>query len=94
MLPNSIENQALGQGVEIAKVIGREHLALDNREVDLDLIEPVGVNRSMRKSQVTIAVSKTLDGLDTAVGRAIVDDPENPTGVLAVRLGLGVHENP
>ncbi len=33
--------RALDQGVEIGKVIGRMHLALDNRE-DLDLIEPTG----------------------------------------------------
>jgi hypothetical protein len=44
--------EALGEGIEIGKVIGREHLALDNREVDLDLIEPIGVNRSMHESQI------------------------------------------
>ena len=49
--------EALCEGVEISKVIGREHLALDNREVDLDLIKPTSVNRSMHESQVTIMVS-------------------------------------
>ena len=36
--------EPLGEGIEIGKVIGRKHLALDNREVDLDLIEPPGVH--------------------------------------------------
>jgi hypothetical protein len=31
--------EALGQSVEIGKVIGCEHLALNNREVDRDLIK-------------------------------------------------------
>ena len=35
--------EALSQSVEIGKVIGREHLALNNREVDLDLIKPTSV---------------------------------------------------
>ena len=49
--------ETLGEGIEIGKVVGREHLALDNREVDLDLIEPTGVHRHMHEREATIAVS-------------------------------------
>jgi len=59
--------EALGESVEIGKVIGREHLALDNREVDFDLIEPTGVNGGMHKREATIAVSKTPHGFDATV---------------------------
>src|SRR3712207_7970991 len=34
--------QAFGQGVEVGEVVGGQYLALDHREVDLDLIEPGG----------------------------------------------------
>jgi hypothetical protein len=59
--------EALGEGVEIGEVIGREHLALDNREVDLDLIKPTGVNRGMHEREATIAVSKTLHSFGATV---------------------------
>ena len=39
--------EALGKGIEIGKVIGGEHLGLDNREVDLDLVEPAGMDGRM-----------------------------------------------
>ena len=54
--------EALSQSVEIGKVIGREHLALNNREVNLDLIEPAGINGSMHESEATIAIAETLYG--------------------------------
>ena len=37
---------------EVGKVVGREHLALDDREVDLDLVEPTGVDRSVDEDEV------------------------------------------
>ena len=49
--------ETLSQSVEIGKVIGREHLALNNREVNLDLIEPTGVNGNMHESEATIAIA-------------------------------------
>ena len=49
--------KVLGEAVEIGKVIGREYLALDNGEVNLDLIEPTGVNRGMHKGESAIAVA-------------------------------------
>jgi hypothetical protein len=37
--------EAFGDGVEIRKIIGCEDLALDNGEVDFDLVEPTGMDR-------------------------------------------------
>ena len=39
--------QTLGQGIESGEVVGGKHLALDDGKVDLDLVEPTGVNRSV-----------------------------------------------
>ena len=52
--------EALSQSVEIGKVIGREHLVLNNREVNLDLIELTGVNGSMHEREATIAIAQAL----------------------------------
>src|SRR6266542_3695072 len=40
-------HQALFDKHEGTKVVGREDLALDHREVDLDLVKPTGVHRSV-----------------------------------------------
>ena len=39
----------LGQGYEI---IGSKHLSLDDREVNLDLVEPTGMNRHMHQDGI------------------------------------------
>ncbi len=36
--------QSFGHRVEIGEVVGREDFALHNRKVDLDLIQPTGVD--------------------------------------------------
>ena len=59
--------EVLSQSVEIGKVIGRKHFALNNREVNLDLIEPTGVNGSMHESEATIAIAQTLCGSNPTV---------------------------
>ena len=77
--------EALGHSVQISEVIGREHFSLDNREVNFDLVEPTSVNRRMHEGQVRIAVAETLSSLDSSVRRAVVDDPEDATGVVVGR---------
>jgi len=39
--------QALLQVIERAEVVGREDLALNDGEVDLDLVEPTGMDRNV-----------------------------------------------
>lgn len=46
--------EALGEGVEISKIIGRQDFPLDNREIDLDLVEPTGMNGSMYEHQAGV----------------------------------------
>ena len=59
--------EALSWSVEIGKVIGREHLALNNREINLNLIEPTVMNWSMHESEATIAIAQTLCGSNATV---------------------------
>ena len=37
---------------EARKIVGREELALDDGEVDLDLVEPAGVDRGVDEDDV------------------------------------------
>ena len=39
------------EGAEIGEVVGLEHLALDDREVDLALVEPAGVDGGVGDGQ-------------------------------------------
>ena len=51
-------------GGEVGEVVGREHLALHDGEVDLDLVEPGGMGRQMDEDQVGVAAP---GGASTAV---------------------------
>ncbi len=48
--------EALGDSVEVGKIIGRQDLPLDDREVDFDLVEPAGMNRSMHQRQAGVEI--------------------------------------
>ena len=54
--------EAFGDGVEIGKIIGRQDLSLDNREIDFDLVEPAGMNWGVHEHQPRIANAQTLNG--------------------------------
>ena len=47
--------------------------------MDLDLVEPTGVDGTMNNHQVGIFGLQPSGCLGTAMRRAVVDDPENPT---------------
>ena len=53
--------QSLPERVEVVKVVGCQHLALDNREVDLGLVEPAGVHRGVDEDQVLVSTLQALD---------------------------------
>jgi hypothetical protein len=57
----------------------REELALDNLEVDLDLVEPACMNRRMQQNNVGPSGAKAIGGTLAAMRRAVVDDQEHPT---------------
>ena len=49
----------IGQALEVAR--GKQ-LALNDREVDLDLVEPTGVNRRMNQNDVGPSGTKAISG--------------------------------
>src|SRR6266540_3547577 len=81
--------QALFQLCGAREVVGGEHLPLHDGEVDLDLIEPAGVDRAVDRNDGGVGGLQALDTGWTAVGGPIVQDPEHPPRV-AVR-GDGHH---
>ena len=49
--------KALSEGIEVSEVIRCQYLSLHNREVDLDLVEPTGMDWRMHKRQAGIAAA-------------------------------------
>ena len=75
---------------ELAKpgeVVRRENLSLDDGEVDLDLIQPTGMNGSVNENQPGELLLEAGDGSVAAVGAAVIDDPEDAPGVVVRRSG-------
>jgi hypothetical protein len=64
----------VGRALEVAR--GKQ-LALNDREVDLDLVEPTGVNWCMNQNDVGSSGSKAIGGVSTAVAGAIVGNQEH-----------------
>jgi len=74
---------------EVRKVVGREELALDDGEIDLDLVEPAGVDRSVDEDDVGPFGAQPSGGALATVRRTIVGDPEYaPRGA----VGLLAHD--
>jgi len=81
--------QLLLQISERCEVVRREELALDDREVDLDLVEPAGVHGSMDQDDGRPFGLQPTDRALTAMGRAVINDPEHPAGLA---VGLLAHD--
>lgn len=69
--------KAFSEGLQPGEVVGRENLALHDGEVDLDLVKPTGMNRSVHEPQTWEPALQAADGGLTAMSRAIVDNPEH-----------------
>src|SRR5215207_7929548 len=78
--------QALGQNVEVGEVVGAQDLALNYREVDLDLVEPGGVYWEVDEPQIGPGTLKALHRRLPSMRGAIVHHPEDP-----IRRGVGLH---
>lgn len=74
---------------EVVEVVGGEHLALDDGEVDLDLVEPAGVNWGVDDMCVGPLPPEAVDAGLPAVDGGVVQDPEDAPG--AVVGGSGHH---
>ena len=59
------------------KVARGEQLALNDREVDLNLIEPTGVNRRMNQNDAGPSASKAVGSASTTAAGAIVGNQEH-----------------
>ena len=69
------------------KSLGVHDLALDDREVDLGLVEPAGVDWGVDEGQVGPGALEAVDRALAAVGGAVVDDHDHALGVFVGVLG-------
>ena len=77
--------ETLWDFIEGGEIVWRKDLALNDREIDLDLVEPTSVNWCVNDPGVGPLLSKPLDAALPSVNGAIVDDPENAS-CTSVRL--------
>jgi hypothetical protein len=72
--------EAVADLIERGEIVWGKDLSLDDREVDLDLVEPARVNGSMDQDKVRPGGAKAVGSALTAVRGAVVDDPEDTLG--------------
>jgi hypothetical protein len=83
-----IQAQSLLDFLQAGKIVWGQHLSLDDRKIDLYLIEPTGMNGRMNQDRLAVSLPKSSYRCLTAVGGAVVHDPENPT---RRSIGLASH---
>lgn len=71
--------EALFEFGQRSEVVGRENLSLHDREIDFDLVEPTGMDRSVDQDRVGPSGAETIDGFLAAMSGAVVHDPEDAT---------------
>jgi hypothetical protein len=75
--------------VEVGEVVGRDDLALHDGEEHLDLVRPGGVDGCVDHDRVRKPAAQAVDGCLAAMGGAVVDDREDPSGA---GVGLAGHD--
>ena len=60
------------------KIVGGEHLPLEDGKIDFDLVEPAGMDRGVHKDRIWPTGPDTMGCLFTAMSRAVVHNPEDP----------------
>jgi hypothetical protein len=80
--------QALFDRGQRREVVGGKDLALDDGEIDFDLVEPAGMNGTMDRNQARIFRLESGHAARPAMRGAIVHDPEDPAGLV---VGWLVH---
>ena len=78
-------DQPFGKGSEVGKLIGSEHFSLDDGKVDLDLVEPTGMNRQVKQDESGELLLEPMCRSQAAMGGAVINDPENTAGVVIRR---------
>jgi len=85
---NGLEGKnALPEIVKRDRVGRCQHFALQDRKVNLDLIDPTGVDGQVHGDKVAMRRLHTPDRSQAAVGTAVVDHPENTAGGTIGLLG-------
>ena len=64
--------ETVGQHLQGAKVVWCQNLSLDDREVNLDLIEPAGMDGTMNHLEIGVTALQAFYTALTPVGGAIV----------------------
>src|SRR5208282_3487340 len=62
---------------QVLEVVWGEQLTLNDREVDLDLVEPTGMNRRMDQNDVGPSCAQAVGGASATMARAVVGNQEH-----------------
>ena len=81
--------QSLLEIGEAGAVIGSEDLALNNGEVDLNLVEPTGVNRSVDEYSVPPLGAQPVNSFLATMSGAVIHNPKDATSGL---VGFLAHD--
>jgi len=81
-------DQPVANLLKAGEVIGGQDFPLDDREVDLNLVEPTRVNRRVDHHRVGPPTPKSIETGLASMGGPIVHDPEDPAGPT---IGLARH---
>src|SRR5215208_1452146 len=73
-------DEVFGQSVKVGEIVGGQDLALDHREIDLDLVEPGGVSRKVDEPQVEPDAPQALDRGFPPMRRGVIHYPEHTIG--------------
>src|SRR5215210_1058571 len=73
-------DEVFAQKLKVGEVVGGEDLALNHREVDLDLVEPGSMGRKVDEAQLRPRSLKALYRSLSPVRGAVVHDPEHAIG--------------
>jgi hypothetical protein len=72
-------HQIVRQRRERREVVRRQDLALHDREVDFNLVQPAGMARRVDRHERGPAIAQSCVAVGTAVGRAVVDHQKDAT---------------
>ena len=75
-----VQPQSLFNFLQAGEVVRGQHLPLDDRKIDLHLIEPTGTHRRMNQDSLAISLSQSPDRCLTAMRGAVINNPENTAG--------------
>ena len=73
-----IQSETLLDLLKTGEIVGGQNLPLDDREVDLHLIQPTRMHRRVNQYGLTISVPEALYRRLATVRRAIIHNPEDP----------------